>query len=46
MFTHSYIKVFHKFTIIRLTAESKLKLVNDTGIKIFVNPIFEMKVVT
>ena len=46
MFINSHIQVSHTYTITGLIAESTLKLVNDTGITIFGNPIFEMKVVT
>ena len=46
MFTNSYIQVSKAFTITKLAAESKLKLKNNTRIKIFGNPTFEMKVLT
>ena len=45
MFTNSNSQVSHKFTIIGLIAESKLKFINDTSSKIFGNLILEMKVV-
>ena len=46
MFTYCYSQVSHAFAIIGLVAESTLKLIHDTTIKIFGNVIFEMKVVT
>ena len=46
MFTSSYIQASHTFTMIRLIAESTMKLISDTRSNIFGNPIFEIKVVT
>ena len=46
MSTNSYIEMSNTFTIIGFMAKSTLKLTKDTRIKIIVNAIFEMKVVT
>lgn len=46
MSTNSYIQVSNTFTIIKLIAESTLKLKNDTESKIFANPVFEIRVFT
>ena len=46
MSTNSYNEVSNTFTIIGFMAKSTLKLTKDTRIKIIVNAILEMKVVT